>query len=261
MALLDGLPPDSIDRDSDVPYYLQLRAILEAFIDRNQLKPGSPLPSEADLSRTYRLSRTAIRNALTQLELAGRIQRARGRRPQVARRIPWDFQLEYDTEYREYVQPYRIRAVLSNRFIKAGVEPAQLLGLNPSQPVVEVVATYDGRLPTTSAAAVVRLWIVSDASETVAKLARAGEVPAFEVGGPSLLLQLIERYDVELADTLTTATPVTCTAWEARALGLRRGSATLRVESVNHDRLGRPVIAVRATPHTENARLSFIVRY
>src|SRR4030081_1073872 len=128
MALLDGLPPDSIDRDSDVPYYLQLRAILEAFIDRNQLKPGAPLPSEAELSRTYRLSRTAIRNALTQLELAGRIRRARGRRPVVAHRIPWDFQLEYRTPYREYVEPYHIREVMSNRFTKPGPEAMQALG-------------------------------------------------------------------------------------------------------------------------------------
>src|SRR3979411_48879 len=146
MALLDGLPPDSIDRDSDVPYYLQLRAILEAFIDRNHLKAGSPLPSEAELSRTYRLSRTAIRNALSQLELAGRIQRAKGRRPLVARRIPWDFQLEYRTEYREYIEPYRIREVMSNRYAKAGAMPARALGIRPSQQVLEVVASYESKV-------------------------------------------------------------------------------------------------------------------
>jgi GntR family transcriptional regulator len=261
MAQLMGRAPSSIDRDSDVPYYLQLRAILENFIDRNHLKPGSPLPSEAELSRTYRLSRTAIRNALTQLELAGRIRRTRGRRPVVARRIPWDFQLEYNTGYRDYVQPYRIRALLSNRISKAGAEPARMLGLSPSQPIFEVMAVYDGKVPTTSAAAIVRMWIATDATESVARLARSGKVPDFEVGGHSLVMQLMDRYGVDLAYSVTTATPAASSAEEARLLGLRRGSVVLHVESVNHDRLGRPVIAVRATPHTEDSRLSFIVRY
>jgi DNA-binding GntR family transcriptional regulator len=179
----------------------------------------------------------------------------------VARTNAWDFQLEYRTDYRAYVEPYRVRAILVSRFKKPAAEIAQLLGLTSSEPVHEVLATYDGTLPTNLPLALIRLWVVGDASPALAKLARAGKVPDFEVGGRSLLLQLTERYDVQLAYALTLATPTTFGALEARTLGERRGAPALRTQLLNHDRLGRPVAVMRAIPNAENSRLSFVVRY
>jgi len=175
--------------------------------------------------------------------------------------MPWDFQLEYRTEYRQYAEPYHIREVISNLLTKAGAEAMQALGLSASDKVFEVVATYDGKLSAALPTAIVRLWMVSDASQKVEKLAEAGTLPDYARGGSSLLLQLIERFNVDLAYSQTVVTPATCTAWQARALGIQRGSVVLRVESVSHDRLGRPVIAILATPSPEAARLSFVVRY
>ena len=129
MATLGSREPDPIDRQHGVSYYLQLKAILEDFIDKDHLKPGDPIPSEAELSRTYLLSRTAIRNALNQLQLEGRVHRVRGKRTVVSRRIPWDIQLEQKTDYRSFAEPSRLREALENTVVLGGPETMQALHL------------------------------------------------------------------------------------------------------------------------------------
>jgi GntR family transcriptional regulator len=68
-----------IERGSVLPYYAQLAAILRAGLDAGEWKPGEALPSEAELGSTYGLSRTAVRQALSELVLEGLVQREKGR--------------------------------------------------------------------------------------------------------------------------------------------------------------------------------------
>ena len=248
---------DVIDRKSGVAPYVQLRALLEALIDDNRLPPGATLPSESELSRTYKVSRTAIRNALDQLELAGRVQRTRGRRPVVARRPVVDFRLEYKTGYRRYVEPYRVRELLINRLVSPSEKLAHSLGRETGMRVVEVVATYDTEVAGDHPVAINRLWIAGDASPAIDDLVRAKRVPDFELGSGSLLMQLRERFGVELAYSLTTVVPATFSLRDSRLLGMPRGSTTLSVTSLGHDQVGRPLVLVRATPSKPHARLSF----
>lgn len=261
LAAGDPAHPDPIERHSPVPYYLQLKAILQDLIERGGLKAGDPIPSETNLSTTYGLSRTAIRNALDLLEREGRVRRSKGKRTVVSRRIPWDFQLVHVGVYRDFVEPYRIRAVLHSGLHPADGKTMQALDLVEARPVLHVHALYDAPVPTGSAAAVVRVQMVTDASPTVQRIVDAGKLPEFEVGGASLLMQLIERYRVELAYSLTSVTPAACAKKDAELLGIRERSVVLRVNSVGHDPRSRPIVTYQSTPHTDFARLRFVVRY
>jgi GntR family transcriptional regulator len=50
-----------------VPLYKQLKNIIKKDIANGVLKPNERLPSEAELSKTYEISRITVRNAITEL--------------------------------------------------------------------------------------------------------------------------------------------------------------------------------------------------
>lgn len=69
----------SIDRNLPIPLYFQLKQILLAQIETNALKAGDALPTEQQIQDQYNLSRTTVRQALSELEEEGRIVRQQGR--------------------------------------------------------------------------------------------------------------------------------------------------------------------------------------
>ncbi|WP_424806278.1 GntR family transcriptional regulator [Rhodococcus sp. 27YEA15] len=74
-----------IDRSSPLPFYHQLKEILTADITRRNLSPGDRLPGDHELCERYDVSRTVVRQALSDLEAAGVIDRVKGRGTFVAR--------------------------------------------------------------------------------------------------------------------------------------------------------------------------------
>lgn len=71
---------EKINLNSKVAYYLQMKEILQAKIERGDYKPGDRLPSELDFCRMFKVSRTVVRQALMELEYEGLIikQRPKG---------------------------------------------------------------------------------------------------------------------------------------------------------------------------------------
>ena len=75
----------SIDRESPVPLYYQLKQLIAKQITEGEWLPGDMLPTEEQLQEQYGLSRTTVRQALKELEIEGLISRYRGRGTFVAR--------------------------------------------------------------------------------------------------------------------------------------------------------------------------------
>jgi len=73
------LRPGSIERENPMPYYAQLAGILRRGIERGEHKSHSQIPSEAELERTYGVSRTVVRQALGQLMHEGLLYRRKGK--------------------------------------------------------------------------------------------------------------------------------------------------------------------------------------
>lgn len=72
-------PLGEIDRASPLPMYYQLKQNLLSFIGRQKMVPGDRLPGDHDLCRMSGVSRTVVRQALTELEYEGVITRVKGR--------------------------------------------------------------------------------------------------------------------------------------------------------------------------------------
>lgn len=65
--------------DERIPYYLQLKALLEEKLDSRELSPGDKLPSEAEICDELGVSRTVVRQALMELEHEGRVVKKKGK--------------------------------------------------------------------------------------------------------------------------------------------------------------------------------------
>jgi GntR family transcriptional regulator len=69
----------SLDRQSLIPLYLQLKDLLASQIGEDLLQPGDALPSERQLCKKFSLSRTTVREALRELTEQGLIHTVPGR--------------------------------------------------------------------------------------------------------------------------------------------------------------------------------------
>lgn len=64
----------TIDRTSEVPYYLQLSRLVEQAIGAGSFRPGDRLPGETDLCTDYGLARSTVRETLRHLSDQGLIK-------------------------------------------------------------------------------------------------------------------------------------------------------------------------------------------
>lgn len=68
-----------IERESGIPLYIQLKNEIKRLIEEDILKPGDAISPEREISERYHISRTSVRQALTELAREGIISRIVGR--------------------------------------------------------------------------------------------------------------------------------------------------------------------------------------
>lgn len=76
---LDKFNQFTLDRDSLIPLYFQIKNLLIDMIDHGYLSPGEMIPSELELCKVFNISRTTIRQALSELVKEGMFYRIKGR--------------------------------------------------------------------------------------------------------------------------------------------------------------------------------------
>ena len=70
---------ETIDRNSPIPIYYQLKLLILEQIKRGEWRPGDKAPTEAELCERYGISRTPVRQALLELVREGVLTRRAGR--------------------------------------------------------------------------------------------------------------------------------------------------------------------------------------
>lgn len=71
--------PESVDRQSAVPIYTQVEALILEPIHNGQLKPGARAPSEREIADTLGISRMTARAAVTNLVQSGYLYKVPGK--------------------------------------------------------------------------------------------------------------------------------------------------------------------------------------
>ena len=135
----DGEIAGGIDKTSPVPYYYQLRQLLEGAISSGVLAVEDKIPTEAALCERYEVSRTVVRQALSDLERTGLVTRLKGRGTFVAAPKVSEFVAQTLTSLHEDLTARGER--LETRVLRLEVEPvsshvARMLDLPESEEIV-----------------------------------------------------------------------------------------------------------------------------
>jgi len=131
----------SIDRNSYIPFYIQVVDALSAHIEKDKILPGYKLPGEVELCSIFDVSRTVIRQALQVLENKGVIYREKGRgtfvaQPKIRERLFQELTGFYQDMMAKGHKPRSV--VLKQEKVKVDPKVAAYLNLEPGADVIQI---------------------------------------------------------------------------------------------------------------------------
>jgi GntR family transcriptional regulator len=223
----------ALDRGSPIPLYYQVKQRISAQIATGRLVPGQQLPGEHELCRLYDVSRTVIRQALTELGYEGLIDKRRGKGTFVAKTkvaeglISGLAGLADDVAQRGQTLESK---VLTLREEPATASVAARLQLEPGESVVELERQrfVDGQP-----------WVL-----TVAYLP-ARLVPGLidrDLSGTESLYRIIrEEYRLPIISSTRRVEAAVADEHEAPLLGIRSGDPVIVLRSLSFTSGMRPV--------------------
>lgn len=227
----------AIDRDSPVPLYHQLKQTLLEKIEAGTWQPNEPIPTEKELQEQYQLSRTTVRQAVSELVSEGYLYRRRGKGTYVAK-----------PKVRHGPQrPYGLSGYLRAHGLKPGWKLLTMERTLPPKKVAQALGVAGGK----EVLCVKRLRL---ADEEVIGLHTlyvpfplASEITAEDmIDGDSSLAYLEEGHHVVLSETHRTIEAVPANEEEAELLGVEVGSPILLVQRTTIAADGKPVEYLKA---------------
>jgi GntR family transcriptional regulator len=236
----------AIDRRSPIPFYFQLTKLLTAEIESGRWAVGERLPSEPAICQQFGVSRTTVRQALSELESEGLIRREKGRGTFVAERRSDSWLLQ--SAHGFYEEAERAGRAVRSRVIRRVVEPLQLwaseallLPVGSQGVTVERLRWMDNRLV---------MYVVSHFPADVADTLLEADLQARS------LYRVLER---EQALTVAGGRRVVEAARAerdlAKLLEVEPGSPLLYVEAVSWDDQLRPFECYRAWHRADRTKI------
>jgi GntR family transcriptional regulator len=225
-------PDSAIDRAAYVPYYVQLKHALSATI--RSLPAHSVLPSESDLERSYAVSRTVVRQALSELVHEGLIYRKKGKGSFVAPAKVSEGHIQQLSGFFDEMAAHGY--VPTTRILRQQLE-------TPALSIAERLEV----VPTADVVVIKRLRFLEAAdppfmlstSYIPAELCPGLEGCDFE--HQSLYHVLADRYGLELDSSMRVLESVAARKAEADLLKVKSGAPLMRVETTSYATSGRAI--------------------
>lgn len=127
------------------PAYYRVAKDLKKDIEKGNLKPGDAIPSEAQLSRQYNVSRMTVRQGLSQLANIGYIKTVQGKGNFVARPSVEKLVLNLSEENLFNASDKISIKLLGVEVIKAGTQESRKLALDVSTKIIKVARLLSTR--------------------------------------------------------------------------------------------------------------------
>jgi GntR family transcriptional regulator len=221
----------SLHRNSPIPLYYQLAEVLRERIRLGVIQPAAQLPSERDLSETFRISRMTVRQALAYLVREGSLVARQGLGTFVA-----EPKLAYDALH---------LLSFTEEMMLSGAAPAsQVLEQAVVSPPAAVAADL-ALTPGASAVKIVRLRL----SQGTPLLLETVYVPAAlcpgleqaDLATQSLYSLLENRYGLRLGHARQTLEATTANSYEAQLMAVPAGLGMILLEGVTQLDTGQPI--------------------
>lgn len=237
----------TIDKESAVPYYHQVKEAVRALITGGKLKPGEMLPSEFGLSEQLGISRLVVHRAYRELVTEGLLIRKRAKGTFVAPLIKRGFKVSGPlfsvTEELSADDLEPSNAILLQEVVPAGEEIRTGLKLREGALVIHL---RNLRLAKQLPLAIEEMYFSLDRFPALADT---------DLNNRSVYLVLEKLYDAHPQEALDLISADLATSQEARLLGINTGAPVMRVKRVSKDRLGLPVEYTRIVFHADRYQL------
>jgi GntR family transcriptional regulator len=217
---------------SPIPYYFQFCTYAESKIKAREWRAGQMFPSEQELCEILAVSRTVVRQAMSELKRKGLIQKQNGKRSTIA--VPqYEGGLMQTLRglYQDVAQKGKklTTRVLQFKVVKPNAEVAAALKLAAGERVIQLD----------------RLRFIDDAPEVlVSTYIPEALCPALvkeDLTGQSLYEVLATKFGLNIAQGKRTIEAIRLDRKEAALLGLRTGSPALLLKSIGQLQDGRPL--------------------
>ena len=224
--------PLRVDRASPIPLHIQVKQALKDRIVRRTLKPGDLVPGDLELCEQFGVSRTTVRQGLSELAHEGWVVRERGRGtfvapPKLTERAVERLSGFFDDMVLLGYPP--VSHVLRQLARAADEQVAARLNLKPGDLIVEIE----------------RLRFVEDEpvvlTTTYLPHALAPGLETADLTRRSLYEYLGTECGLRLARGRRTIEAVAADARQARLLRIRKGAPLVFLQSISYLGDGRPI--------------------
>jgi GntR family transcriptional regulator len=237
----------TIDRQSAIPYYHQLKERVKALVDSDELQPGDSLPSEFRLSEQLGISRLVVHRAFRELVTEGWLIRVRAKgtfvAPQMKHRFMVTgplFSVTHDLSI-DAMEP-------SNRIIQQEVIPASeevrdSLKLPINSTVVHI---QNLRLAKSLPFSIEEMYLSND---------RFPALAGMNLDNQSIYQALDKMYNAHPQEAVDTIFADSASRNEARLLGINTSAPVMRVTRTSTDKSGLPVEYTKIVFHAGRYQL------
>ena len=220
---------DIVNHAIPMPYYFQLSSYLERKIKAKEFLPGQLMPSEQEICEKVGISRTVVRQAMTDLERKGLITKQSGKRSTVA--YP-----KYEGSLMQNLRGFYEDAVLKGQkpttrvlqlsVILAEGQVAEALKLDEGEPVVVLS----------------RLRFLDDEPEvTYLPEAKCPDLVREDLANQSLYELLARKYGLVISQGYRSVEAIALDRADAKLFDLPPGSPALLLKSVGLLEDGTPL--------------------
>lgn len=223
----------AIDRDSPLPYYLQLKNALIEQIETGHWQPGDQLPGEPELCRHFGVSRTVVRQALKEMTYEGMVLREKGKGTFVAEpKISSTSLVHSLVGFHQDMTERGLKMadkILEQSILPASQKVAANLQLDDLSPVIKID----------------RLRFVED--EPVVLVASflpyesCRKLVSADLTEESLYAYLEKEYDLRIARGRRLIDAVGANEQQSNLLEIELGSPLIRIESISYLDDGTPI--------------------
>jgi GntR family transcriptional regulator len=247
----------TIDPNSPVPLYYQIRENLKELIRSKELLPGEVIPPERELSESYNVNRLTVRQAISELVSEGLLRRQRGVGTFVSQRD--------SSPILPDLTGFPQLTGFTERMLRQGRTPtSRLLSLATQAPPRSVAQALNLTIDS-EIVKIVRLRLADEEPimmETSYILSQF--VPGLQEShlraDHSLYHLLNTRYDIRAAEADEVLEPVVLTAYEAEILGVEPGRPALLVEGTVYQANHKPLEFTKSLIRGDKARFYFHLR-
>jgi GntR family transcriptional regulator len=243
----------SVQRDSVVPYYEQLKQVLMRQIEEGEFKAGDLLPSEHELCDRFGVSRTVVRQALGEMVNEGRLYRMRGKGTFVAKPKLHEQFIESTVGFFEDLtaRGHRVESrVMSCEVIQPTEKVAEALELAAGDRCIELVRV---RSVNDEVVAFTKSYLPDFGKEFFEDLRKT------DMARVSLYRYLEDRWGIRIESGHRSLEAVIATGMLARLLEMDNGGPALAIESVGRNADEHVVEYFQAWHRADRTRLEMDV--